>query len=65
MSNKTAATASVGTHEGPPVPASVLALALALMLGGSLDAAEIVAAVVEPAVAVTATGAVADALADA
>jgi hypothetical protein len=33
-----------------------VALAVALPLGGTLDAAEIVAAAVEPAVAVTSTG---------
>jgi hypothetical protein len=58
---RAAVEASAGTHEGPPVPASALALAL----GGTLEAAEMVAAAVELAVAVTATGAVADALADA
>jgi hypothetical protein len=40
-----------------------VALAVALALGGTLDAAEIVTAAVEPAVAVTSTGA--DALAEA
>jgi hypothetical protein len=60
-----AATPSVWTDKGPPVPDKLLALAVALALGGTLDAAEIVAAVVVPAVAVTATGAFADALAEA
>jgi hypothetical protein len=61
---RAAAEASVGIHGGPPVRASALALALAvaLALGGTLEAAEIVAAVVEPAVAVMAT--LADALAE-
>jgi hypothetical protein len=65
-SARAAAEASVEIHGGPPVRASALALALvvALALGGSLDAAEMVAATVEPAVAVTATGELADALAE-
>jgi len=56
---RAAAEASAGTHEGPPVPARALAVALAvaLALGGTLDAAEMVAA----AVAVTATGPLAEA----
>jgi hypothetical protein len=61
-SARAAAEASVEIHGGPPVRASALAVALAL--GGSLDAAEMVAATVEPAVAVTATGELADALAE-
>jgi hypothetical protein len=45
------------TYEEPPVLASavVVAVVLAVALGGTVDAAEIVAAAVEPAVAVTLT----------
>ncbi|MGH3105639.1 MAG: hypothetical protein ACRDM3_00430 [Rubrobacteraceae bacterium] len=42
---RAAAEASVGIHGGPPVRASALELALALALGGTLEAAETVAAV--------------------
>jgi hypothetical protein len=63
MIKSAATTASVWTDTGPPVPDRLVAdaEALALPLGGTLPAAEIVAAAVVPAVAVTATGAVAEA----
>jgi hypothetical protein len=57
--------ATAVTYEGPPVSANAvpvaIALALAVALGGTLDAAEIVAAAFEPAVALTLEDAVAEA----
>jgi hypothetical protein len=65
-SARAAAVASAGTYEGPPVLANAVAVAVAVALGLTVDAAEMVAAAVEPAVAVGLVGvglAVADGLA--